>query len=506
ELLTGGERLEVRVDGARAPARRLDHRHARPLQHAPADVGVVHRARLAGLPRTGVAEGDPPRRHRHDVARLDRRTRPARHVRGRRPALARAQRAVPAHRGARGPQRGRARRGARMDRDLHRRAGAPDGRTGLAHRRPPQGRIHGGARARTAQPAGADPQRGPCAEDVPGGRCQVGVGAQHHRAAGRPDGAAARRPAGPDPHRARQARSPARAREPGRSDRARGRDQPAPAGCARTPLRAAAAGYDAAGGGRLPASGPGVRQPPEQRRQVHRPRWRDRHDGAGGRPAGRRAHPGQRHGHRSRHAAEPVPHVLAGGAGTGAGAGRAGHRPVARSRAGRHAWRRGGGALRRHRARQRVHRAAAPVAPGGAAGASLGARGGQCPAAAGAGGRRQPGRGADAGRAAGGAGARGPHRQRRRRSGRRRGHVRAGGGAAGHRHAAHRRLRRRTAHPRTAARFGAGRHHRLGPAGGHAARGGRGLRPPPGQAGQSGTPDAAAGIGVAQVLVGSAVL
>ena len=106
-------------------------------------------------------------------------------------------------------------------------------------------------------------------------------------------------------------------------------------------------------------AGPGVLEPAEQRRQVHRA---GRAHLADRRAAGRRGRgvgAGQRPRHPRRGAAPHLRDVLAGGPQPGAVAGRAGHRPDPGAAAGRDARRHGRGPQRRAGQGQRVHRPAA---------------------------------------------------------------------------------------------------------------------------------------------------
>ena len=110
-------------------------------------------------------------------------------------------------------------------------------------------------------------------------------------------------------------------------------------------------------------AGAGVRQPAEQRVQVHRPGRSHRADGRARGRAGGRSRAGHRHRHRGRTAAPPLQDVHAGGHVAGALARRAGHRPDA----GEGGWSRCTAARSRRAARgsarERVRRA--PAGAGG---------------------------------------------------------------------------------------------------------------------------------------------
>ena len=223
-----------------------------------------------------------------------------------------------------------------------------------ARRRPPQGRVPGHPRPRAAQPTGADPQFAahPAADQParPGRRARR----RDDGAAGQPHGAPGGRPAGGLAHHPRQDRaaqgtasrwppsSAARGNEPAAH---RGRRPPAGPG---DPPRAADRGR------RSRPPDPGLRQPAEQRGQVHR---RRRADLAHGPPRGRMGgHFGARHGHG--HSARDAPARLrlvhADRSPRRPRPGRSGHRPDAGQEPRRNARRQRPGAQRRTRAGQRI--------------------------------------------------------------------------------------------------------------------------------------------------------
>ena len=182
------------------------------------------------------------------------------------------------------------------------------------------------------------------------------MGPGRDRPPGAGHGPAARRPARRVPHLPQQAGTPQGAGRSGRRGGGRRGNQP-PGHRGRRPRahRHLAARADPPGG-RPGAAGPGVRQPPQQRRQVHRGR---RPHPAERRAAGERrgrVGQGQRHRHRRRDAAAHLRDVLAGETGAGAVAGRARHRPVAGQGAGRAARREHRGPQRRAGPGERVRR------------------------------------------------------------------------------------------------------------------------------------------------------
>ena len=108
----------------------------------------------------------------------------------------------------------------------HRRHHAAQAHRGhAARRRPAQGRVPRHAGARTAQPAGADPQRGADHAAV-ARRGDARQRAQDHRAPAEADGAPGRRPAGRQPHQPGQGGAAAGAGGRGRRRARRDRDQP----------------------------------------------------------------------------------------------------------------------------------------------------------------------------------------------------------------------------------------------------------------------------------------
>ena len=237
---------------------------------------------------------------------------------------------------------------------------AAEERAGLALGGSPQGRIPGDARARAAQPAGADFEQPRDHEAVRGVRQSA------HAAGRRSDGAPDPSPQSPRrrsprsvAHYARCHRGPQGTPRP--DEHRQGGDRDQPAGARQPPPRAL--GRARSGGHvrrrRSGAPHPGVRQPAQQRRQVHEPRRAhlDR-DPARERRGGHQRE-GQRHRHRAQRAGAGVRHVHAGRSLDAAIAGRARHRPDAGAEPRRHARRQRRGAQRRPRARQRVHRAIA---------------------------------------------------------------------------------------------------------------------------------------------------
>ena len=156
------------------------------------------------------------------------------------------------------------------DRHLPGRHRAQARRAGAARGRPPQGRVPGDAVARAAQSAGADPQRDRDhrARRAGGPGAAIGV-SRGHRAAGPAHEAAARRPAGRLARQPGQDRAPQAAGGAGDAAAAGRRGQPAADGREAAAARADAGAAAAAAGGRPDAHRPGVREPAQQRRQVH---------------------------------------------------------------------------------------------------------------------------------------------------------------------------------------------------------------------------------------------
>ena len=219
--------------------------------------------------------------------------------------------------------------------------------------RPPQGRVPGDAGPRTPQPAGPDPQRpaDPAAdadgeaETVEQARDMMErqVGQMVRLVDDLLDVTRISRgkiELRKERVRTGGGRAAAPSRRAARSSSSMGHELDRHA--------AAAAGHR---GRRPDPAGPGVREPAEQRRQVHRPgraHLADRR-AAGERRGGVGA--GHRHRHRRRQAAAHLRDVLAGGPVAGAVAGRAGHRPDAGEAAGRDARRQHRGPAATGRAR-----------------------------------------------------------------------------------------------------------------------------------------------------------